>query len=341
MTLGWIRNGVLMAILAHSFIGGSLVWDKVLLRNPQTRNLVAYVFWLGAISIFGLALIPFGFHMPPLGVSGLAFLAGVLNLVASWLYYKALNAGEASETLAIMGGFSPVATALIAVPLLREPLGGSPVAFSVLVAGGFAMFLSENLNVRQVLPSVLAGSVTFGLVNVLEKLVYDRVNFVSGYVIFTIGTFVGALLMLVRPSWRRQIRDTSEHAEPRSRFWYFVNRFVNGLGSFLVYYAISLTAPALVDAVTGVRYAIIFVGAWLLTRWRPGWLKEEFSGRVLAAKVVATALVIAGLVLLSLSGGKAQTASSRTPKATSVAPAQRSGTMRSPSRTLARMVSTM
>ena len=290
-----------MAILAHSLIGGSLVWDKVLLRRPQTRNLVAYVFWLGAISVFGLLLIPFGFHMPPLGVCALAFTAGVLNLVASWLYYKALSDGEASETLAIMGGFSPVATALIAVPLLKEPLGASPVAFCVLVAGGFVMFLSENLNVRQILPIVLTGSVTFGMVNVIEKLVYDRVSFVSGYVIFTVGTFVGALLMLARPSWRRQILDTSENAEPRSRFWYFVNRFVNGLGSFLVYYAISLTAPALVDAVTGVRYAIIFVGAWLLTRWRPQWLKEEFSGRVLAAKIAATVLIIAGLVLLSLS----------------------------------------
>jgi drug/metabolite transporter (DMT)-like permease len=168
------------------------------------------------------------------------------------------------------------------------------------------MFLSENLNLRRVLPSVLAGSVAFGLVNVMEKLVYNRTNFVSGYVIFTLGTFAGAIAMLLRPEWRRQIFATSEHASPRSRFWYFINRFVNGLGSFLVYYAISLTAPAVVDAVTAVRYVIIFIGAWLLTQWRPDWLKEEFSGRTLAAKIVGTGLVIAGLVLLSLSGGGGQ-----------------------------------
>src|SRR5436309_735770 len=56
--MGWLRNGAAMAILAHSLIGVSLVWDKVLLRNPQTKNLPAYIFWLGAISIFGLALLP-------------------------------------------------------------------------------------------------------------------------------------------------------------------------------------------------------------------------------------------------------------------------------------------
>jgi len=310
--MAWLHNGILMAILAHAFIGGSLVWDKVLLRNPKTKNLPAYVFWLGAISIFGLLLIPFGFHLPGARICAVAFLAGVLNLVASWFYYYALSVGEASETLAIMGGFSPVATALIAVPLLKAPLGESPLAFLMLVAGGFVMFLSDNLNVRRVLPSVLAGSASFGLVNVMEKLVYDQVSFVSGYVVFTVGTFAGAVAMLLIPSWRRQILDTSEHADPRSRSWYFVNRFVNGLGSFLVYYAISLAAPAIVDAITGVRYVIIFIGAWLLTRWHPDWLKEQFTGRVLVAKVTGTALIIVGLVFLGEHGTAAQASDYRT-----------------------------
>src|SRR5581483_7929910 len=240
-------NGILVAILAHTIIGASLVWDKALLRNRQTRNLPAFVFWLGAISIFGLLLLPFGFRTPALRVAAIAFAAGILNLIAAWFYYSALNAGEASETLAIMGGFSPVATALIAAPLLEAPLGGSRLAFGLLVAGGFVMFLSENLNVRRILPSVLAGSAAFGLLNVMEKLVYERTNFVSGYVIFTLGTFAGALLMLVPKRWRRQIFGASERAAPRNRFWYFVNRFANGVGSFLVFYAISLAAPALVD----------------------------------------------------------------------------------------------
>jgi hypothetical protein len=46
-------NGVLIAIVAHGLIGISLVWDKVLLRRKRMQSLVSYVFWLGAISIFG------------------------------------------------------------------------------------------------------------------------------------------------------------------------------------------------------------------------------------------------------------------------------------------------
>jgi uncharacterized membrane protein len=189
MHLAFLHNGIFIAIIAHGMIGASLVWDKVLLRRPETRNLVSYVFWLGAISIFGLLLIPFGFHWPGAGTVALAFGAGLLHLAAIFFYYAALKAGEASQTLAIMGGFSPVATALIAIVLLRHPLGrGSLLGFVLMVAGGFVMFASEKVNLRRMLPHVVLASALFGLVNVLDKLVFDRTNFVSGYVFFTLGT---------------------------------------------------------------------------------------------------------------------------------------------------------
>jgi drug/metabolite transporter (DMT)-like permease len=113
------------------------------------------------------------------------------------------------------------------------------------------------------------------------------------------------MLLLVRRRWRRQIFVYSEHAEPSSRFWYFVNRFISGVGSFLIFYAIDLAHPAVVDAISGVRYAIIFVAAYGLTRLRPRWLQENFQGWTLVGKSLATLLIVAGLVLLGL-GGKGQ-----------------------------------
>lgn len=304
ISLGFAANGVFIAIIAHGLIGISLVWDKVLLRQPETKNLVSYVFWLGALSVFGLVLIPFGFRMPALWIAGLAFLSGAIQLVAVYAYYAALKYGEASQTLAVMGGFSPVATALIGIPLLAKPLGGDQLpGFALMVAGGFVMFFSERLDLRRVLPNILLASGLFGLVNVLQKMVFERVNFVSGYVFFTLGTFAGAIFLLVRSSWRRQIFTTSEQAEPRNRFWYMVNRVMAGVGSFLIYYAISLENPAVVDAIAAIRYVLIFLGAWLITRIRPDWLEENFSGPVLAGKTAATLLVTAGLVILGLNGG--------------------------------------
>jgi len=300
----FLHNGIFVAIIAHSLIGISLVWDKVLLKRPETRNLLSYVFWLGFISIFGLALIPFGFHMPSWGLAALAFWTGVIHLAANYFYYAALKAGEASQTLAIMGGFSPIATALIAIPLLKNPLGaGMLPGFILLVLGGFVMFGSERLDLRRVLPYVLLASGTFGLVNVLQKVVFDRTNFVSGYVFFTLGTFAGAVGLLLRKSWREQIFENSEKAEPSSRFWYFVNRFMSGVGSFLLFYAISRTSPAIVEGITGLRYVFIFLGAYGITKIRPAWLQENFRGVVLAGKAIATIMVVLGLILVGIKSG--------------------------------------
>jgi hypothetical protein len=219
-----------IALLSRGLIGVSLVWDKVLLRQPDTRNVVSYVFWLGALSILGLLLIPFGFRVP-------------------------------SQTLAVVGGVRP------------SPPRSSASSCSTCRSAAKASSPSACSSWAAVLPSVLAASATFGLTNVLEKITYDRTNFVTGYVFFTLGTFAGALCLLVRRDGRRQ------------------NRFLSGVGSFLVFYAISRTSPAIVDAVSGVRYAIIFLGAYLLAKLKPAWLSKDFTTQV---------LVVAGLVLLAL-----------------------------------------
>jgi uncharacterized membrane protein len=163
---------------------------------------------------------------------------------------------------------------------------------------------------EKLLLPVLLASGFFGLSNVLQKMAYNNTNFVSAYVWFTIGTFVGSIMLLLPPSWRKQIFEKSGDSEPRSKFWYFVNRFVAGVGSFLVVYAVSRTRPEMVSAISGVRYAIIFVGALLLTNLRPRWLKETFRGSQLLTKTVATCLVIAGVALAGLSGGTRRSSAS-------------------------------
>jgi drug/metabolite transporter (DMT)-like permease len=308
--LSFLKNGILIAVIAHALIGASLVWDKVLMKRPGTKNLFSYIFWLGALSIFGVILIPFGFKSTPLWLIALAFGVGVVDLIATFFYYKALKMGEASESLAVVGGFTPVATLAIGYGLLAHQMqGGALIGFALMTAGGFAMFLSENFPLKKMLPPVILAAALFGLVTVASKIVYNHTNFVTGYVWFTVGTFVGSMALLIPPSWRKQIFAESAKDNPSNRFWYFVNRFLSGVGSFLVVYAISLTYPAMVNAISGVRFGIIFLGAYLLTKFKPSWLQEDFSGWQLATKTFATCLVVAGLAIASISGGNKTTGS--------------------------------
>jgi len=297
-----LLNGILIAIVAHGLIGLSLVWDKVLLQRKGMQNLASYVFWLGAISIFGLLLIPFGFHLPPWKIAALAMAAGFCDLLATWFYYAALKAGEASEELAAMGGFMPLATVLLSIPLLGVHFHGQFTGFVIMTLGGFVMFFAEKLPLSRMLPRIVAASTLFGLTDVLQKLAFNGAKFVSGYVFFTLGTFLGAMALLLRPAWRRQIFRSSEQAPPRSKAGYMANRFVAGVGSFLVVFAVSRTSPSMVEAISGVRYVIIFVLAWAITQWRPSWFREDFTRRALLVKALGTALVVTGLILAGLQG---------------------------------------
>lgn len=297
-------NGVLIAILAHGLVGISLVWDKILLIRKGTRDLSFYVFWLGAISIFGLILIPFGFQWPSLGIALLALAAGFCDLAATWAYYAALKAGEASEEMAATGGFTPLATVLLSIPLLGVRLPGM-AGFAIMTAGGFVMFFAEKMPLRRILPSIISAAVLFGLTDVLQKLAFNGTNFVTGYVFFTVGTFLGAVALLLRPLWRRQIFKGSEEAPPRSKVGYAINRFIAGVGSFLVVFAISRTSPSMVEAISGVRYVVIFVCAYAITRWHPSWFREDFTRRALLVKALGTGMVVAGLILAGLHGSTA------------------------------------
>lgn len=302
-----VLNGVLIAIVAHGLVGISLVWDKVLLQKKGMQDLAAYVFWLGAISIFGLALIPFGFHWAGWKIALLGLSGGFADLVATWFYYAALKAGQASEELAAMGGFTPVATLALSIPLLGAQLHGDLTGFVLMTLGGFVMFFAEKLPLSKMLPLIVPAALFFGMSNVLQKMTFNAATFVSGYVFFTLGTCLGAMALLLRPKWRRDIFEHSENAPPRSKIGYFVNRLVAGVGSFLVVYAVSRASPALVEAMSGLRYVIIFVAAWAITMWRPSWFREDFTRRSLLIKMAGTGLVVAGLVLVGLHGGGTNT----------------------------------
>ena len=325
------NSGFFIAVIAHGVIGISLVWDKILLKQNRSKSVVNYVFWLGAMSVFGSVLALFGMHLPSLGMILMAIGAGAVHLIGVFFYYWGLNLGEASQTLAIMGGFSPIATALIAWPLLDSNLTGLALwGFVLMTAGGFFMFFSEKLPMRKMFPVVVLSAAFFGLGNVMQKIAFDNTSgFVTAYVFYTIGTFGCALIFLVRKRWREDIFAQAEHAGRKKKISYFSNRVTAGVGSLLIFLAISKTHPAIVEAISGLRYVIVFAGAYGVTKLRPQWLSEDFTPWGMTAKTIATGLVVTGLFFSGFAGGQGGSATSGNPR---LLPA-RGKTAPSPSRT--------
>ena len=285
---------LLIAVLAQIILGTSAVFDKFLLKRKFFDPLV-YTFWLGILGIFSLVILPLGFTFLPINTIAVAFVAGALFILAMLFLFYALDYSEASETLPVIGGLSPIFTLILGYFLLNSFLGfGELVSFCFLVLAGIVLFLVEKKELRFLSSSlIIAASLFFGLSNVLSKIVFQAGPFVSGFIWIKIGGGVFVLLLLLRKSFRQRIFSSIRQAKTTHHFFYFANRAYAGLGSILVYFAISLTHPALVDATQSLKYIVIFFCAWLL-------LKERFKGKILAGKIIATIFIAFGILWLGL-----------------------------------------
>ncbi len=285
---------LLIATIAQIVLGTSAVFDKLLLRRKFFDPLV-YTFWLGLLGIFTLIILPFGFTILPLNTIIIALVAGALFVLAMLFLFYALDYSEASATLPVIAGFSPIFTLIIGYFLLGSFLGfGELSAFFFLVLGGFVLFLVEKKELRFLSFVFITGSsLFFGLSNVLSKIVFQAGPFIPGFVWIKIGGVIFSLLFLLHKPFRQKIFHSSRRAKVKNHFLYFANRVYAGLGSVLVYFAISLAHPAMVDATQSLKYIIIFLFAWLL-------LKERFKGKILAGKIIATFFISLGILWLAL-----------------------------------------
>lgn len=287
-------NWLFIATLAQIILGTSAVFDKFLLKRKFFHPLV-YTFWLGILGIFALLIFPFGFDFPPVNTLIISFIAGAFFILAMLFLFYALDYSEASSTLPIIGGFSPIFTLIIGYFLLDSFLGlGNFIGFCFLILGSFILFLVEKKELRLLsFVFIIISSLFFGLSNVLSKIVFQAGPFIPGFVSIKIGGVIFTLLFLLYRPFRQRIFSSSRLTETKNHFLYFGNRIYAGIGSVFVYLAIFLAHPALVDATQSLRYIVIFLAAWIF-------LKESFKGKVLAGKIIATFLIILGILWLGL-----------------------------------------
>jgi len=288
---------IFIAVLAQIILGTSAVFDKILLGR-KFFDPFTYTFWLGILGIFSAFLLPFGFQVVSYQIIGAAFLAGVFFILGMFFLFYVLNLSEASQTLPVIGGISPIFTLIFSYFLLNSWLGsGDLMAFLIILSGAFILFIVEKKELRKsFITLILLASLFLGLSNVLSKIVFGASNFITGFFWIKIGGALLALFFLVFKKFRREILNSNQRGLTHHYFLYLSNRAYAGLGSLLVYLAIFLSYhPALVDATQSLKYVIVFLFALIL-------LKERFKGWVLIGKISATILISFGILFLALVG---------------------------------------
>ncbi|MBI3685204.1 DMT family transporter [Candidatus Azambacteria bacterium] len=288
-------NWIIVSVIAQIILGTSAVFDKMLLKKGVFDPLV-YTFWLGILDLLALALVPFGFHGIPFLVGMEAFVGGIVFICAMFYLFASLHKSEASKSLLFIGALTPLTTLFAGYVWLETQISiADYIGFFFLVIGGIILFFVEEKHLRlRVGFLALASAIFFAISNVLTKSAFDQASFVTGFFWVKMGGVACALAFLAFPAWRARIfsssrkKDTQEHHAP-----YVLNRVYAATGSLLVSVAIFLAHPALVEAMQGLKYVVIFLASWFF-------LHEHFRGKVLAGKLAAMCAVGAGLTWLAV-----------------------------------------
>lgn len=306
-------NWLAVATIAYFLIALGVILDKFLLASKRVSHPAIYTFYSGILSLAAFLFFPFGFHAVGLAQFFLSFLAGIIFIAGMLGLFFALSRNEASRVVPAIGAVIPVVTYFISIFVLEERLTYGQISGSlILVFGGLLI----SLNISELkksgsqkffsgfFPSILAG-VFLGAAYAIFKSLFEQDNFVNVYIWTRFGILAGAVALLVNPRWRRLILNSLKNfrkpqkEQRRSGLLFIFNKGLNGIGSILINFAISLGSVTLVNALISIEYVFVFVFGLIFSHWLPGIFREGKNFGAVIQKILAIVIITAGVILIS------------------------------------------
>lgn len=294
---------ILIAIISHLITGVANVIDKVVVEK-YLKAASIYAFWISALAILFILLIPFGVTWLGLGLILPALLFGMCFIAGFFMMNAGLLQGETSRVITTIGGSLPIFTLTLSYLFLGEILTNNQyLAFIILVLGIILMGLERKTLLSKDKHSIwyaIGAGFFFAISFAGSKYIFNNMSFISGFFWMRMGGLLCAPLILLIPKWRREIvADIHQPGadQKTAKGLALVNQAIGGTGFIFLSYAISIGSPTIVNALQGVQYGFIFLVTALLGNKIPQ-LKENFNRPIVIQKIIAILLIVTGLFIL-------------------------------------------
>jgi len=317
---------LIVSIAAYFINAGVYIADKFLLTK-KIHSSIAYTFYVGIWSIFNIVLLFFSPWLPNAHQLIIDLLAGFLFLVTLVFWYKALHQSEATRVVPIVGALVPIFSLILSFAFLGETLTSSQLlAFIILITGGalisikqtkFYLFDKVKARLMEIIGTVLGevharyrptsrliinsvvSAVFFAAYYVLMKYIYISQPFIGSFVWSRLGSFLGVLLMLFVPDWRRLIIQQQKGTKtPKNLLFFLSIRLLAAAAFIMLNWAISLGNVAMINALQGIQYLFLFVIVLIVSARFPKTLNENLGAGVLMQKIIGVVLISLGLYML-------------------------------------------
>jgi len=290
-------------IIAYLLFALANVGDKFVISKFKTQAIV-YAFYVGAMGVVTLVLIPFGVIWPDLNQFVSSMIGGVSFVFALYFMYLAINAGETTRAITIIGSTSPIFTFILSFLVLKERLNSNQlIAFIILILAIIVISwqfdnVKRKMAKKQLMFALLAG-VIFAISYVSAKYVYIYQPFISGFVWIRVGGVLTALAILIFAKNRQLIKTDWRRPKTQKGSLILAIQILGGTGVIGQNYAFSIASATLINALQAIQYAFVFILTSFLGKKFPV-LKENLNIKQIIQKVVAIILIAIGLYFLAL-----------------------------------------
>lgn len=303
---------IFVAISAYFLGAFAVLMDKFLLGSKRVSSPQVYTFYAGIFGLGAFFLAPFfGFVIPSNLQIAVSIISGIIYIAGIFAINLSINKAEASRVTPVVFSVIPIASYLISFVFNDEKL-------TILQLGGVALLVFGGLLISFDLPlesnkkkffvgfymSCLAG-VLLAVSYVMFKMVYAEQSFLNGFMWTRIGGFVGALLLLVIPVWRKKIFKSFTHAKNPSRKnvdtggLFIANKVLGGTSSFLLNKAFQLGSVTLVNSMVSLQYVFVLALVALASKRKPQVFAEKLLFWDWAQKAGAIMIIAIGMFLVS------------------------------------------
>jgi uncharacterized membrane protein len=244
------------------------------------------------VATVSLVLGGFSFSVPVLAAG---VVLGVLYVLANYFWFSGVGEEEVSRFAPVLS-FDVAFIALLSFVFLQQ-------SFSLPVYGGMALTIIgcvlislENplesfskMKSKWALIAALASAFTYSVREVFFQHVSTGVDIWN--ILFYYG-ILGALFSLTLIYQAREdLKGKLEGVEHM-----VLSGLISGGSQAAFFLAVSLGSASLVSTITKTRFLIIFFGATAISRLHPEIMHEPLETRVLVQKLIATVMIIIGVV---------------------------------------------
>jgi drug/metabolite transporter (DMT)-like permease len=293
-----------IALVGYFALAWVFILDKLILTKSSASKPVIYTFYSTIYMFAALAAYPLGATLLSSAndwlwalVSGLAFGFGL------WTMFIAVKGGEASHINPFIGAVITVATFGMSSVLLSEALTDLQIVGMIILV--FASFLlsfeksRKNSGIHMGFLWAVFSGVFFAVSHVAAKYLYDIYPFITAFVWTRATTGFVGLFCLLFPSVRRSFKKkkSKSYAKRHTLFIIVIDKILAVIGVVAIQYSISIGSVTLVNAMSGLQYALMFVLIYLFSKFLPKVFNEYFTKKELWQETIALVLIVLGSAL--------------------------------------------